>query len=202
MDDTYVPDHLFARLFLPRTLPESEHPLCREDWARVKAICALPWHGRLLDVGSGDGALAGMVCGLNALVTHIDCYEPDPVQKDVWNPFVYGWMIDWHVGMFKPKEGVAYTGALCCEVLEHVSPSDGLQILSNIKQACAPGAMICVTVPFSGGSRATYPGHIQKFTGDSLRAMLINAGLGEPRLSFIRPNPDKHATWIMAVCHV
>jgi 2-polyprenyl-3-methyl-5-hydroxy-6-metoxy-1,4-benzoquinol methylase len=193
----YAPDHLYERLFQPWTLPESEWPLCKEDWARVDAVTRLPWKGHLLDFGAGDGTLAAMVCSRNPLVRRIHCYEADEERigraQSLWDNET-----EWPLDFDLPPITVGhFDGALCCEVLEHLKKKDARDVLSEIHSAMKPGAMLCVTVPKAGGSREKYPGHIRSFTAMDLMACLRNAGFtkfsgGEANISDI---------WWMAVCH-
>ena len=90
-----------------------------------------------------------------------------------------------------------YDGVLCCELLEHLTPKKGRQLLGEIREDMKPGAMLCVTVPKAGGSREKYPGHIRSFTAMDLMACLRNAGFtkfsgGEANIADI---------WWMAVCY-
>ena len=199
----YVADRLFSRLIQPWTLPKSDWRLCIEDWARVTAIIALPWSGRILDVGSGDGTLAATLLSVNPNVRFIEGVEQDPLQVEraftLWVDFVDPWPVTFDTEW--PEAGERFDGVLLCEVLEHMNPHDGAGLMVRALTCCTPGALVCVTVPSAGGSRAEYPGHVRKFTADSLRVDMINAGTTEPRLSFIQPDPDEHAIWIMGVAH-
>jgi SAM-dependent methyltransferase len=174
MADDYVPDKLFARLFQPWTLPEAEWPLCREDWERVNLIASLPWMGTLLDFGAGDGTVAAMVCSRNPRVKGILCVEQDVTLRDrAWFWHRQFWPI--RVEPTLPTEGT-YDGALCCEVLEHLTSAAGVLLLKDIHAVLKPGGMLCVTVPHKARSRATYPGHITDFTTDRLLEVVRAAG--------------------------
>lgn len=169
----YVPDHLFMRLFTPWLLPGNERALCAEDWARVNAITTLPWWGELLDFGSGDGTLAAMVCSRNPAVEKVYCVEKDDALIDlslkIW-PF--------HTQL-RHKHRITesdFDGALCCEVLEHLTPEEGHKVLCDIKRVLKPGAMLCVTVPNQAGPRAAYPGHVREFTVAELARTVADAG--------------------------
>lgn len=171
----YVPDRLYERLFQPWTLPESEWPLCREDWARVDAITRLPWWGTLLDFGAGDGTLAAMVCSRNRAVDRVYCVEQDEAQLDK-QVVLWG---EWPLRQKRPSYLAScepHDGALCCEVLEHMTQEEGHQVLCDIKRVLKPGAILCVTVPEYRGSRAEYPGHIRKFSIGELSDDLLRAG--------------------------
>jgi SAM-dependent methyltransferase len=199
-----IPDHLFSRLFQPWTLPESEWPLCKEDWARVDAITALPWQGRVLDVGSGDGTLGAMVVARHPEVEYIQRIEPDPQQIPQT-----GWMCGryWPVSTsFHACLERHFDGALCCEVLEHLTPEAGLALLKQIKTACKPGARVCVTVPCCDGSRAHYPGHIRLFEQEAIELVIKKSGLRldwcggvfTPGVFTTYPAPP---IWWMVSCH-
>lgn len=176
MQHDYVPDRLWSRFFQPWTLPEAEWPLAREDWKRVDAICGLPWKGNLLDFGSGDGTLAAMVCSRNPKVGTVYCIEQDDAQIDkgqsLWTH--NGWDL-----RFKHTIDACTTpvdGALCCEVLEHMTPDDGANVLKQIHAALKPGAMLCVTVPKAMGPRGVYPGHITMFRPSTIKKAVAEAG--------------------------
>ena len=171
----YVPDHLYERLFQPWTLPESEWPLCKEDWARVDAITALPWGYSVFDVGGGDGTLAALLTS-RCPGSHVWCYDPDESQiqkaRERW--------IDWPITFTHQPipdcfEG-KFSGALCCEVLEHMTPEEGHKVLCDIKRVLKAGAMLCVTVPNQAGPRAAYPGHVREFTVAELARTVADAG--------------------------
>ena len=210
----YVPDHLYERLFQPWTLPESEWPLCKEDWARVDAITALPWEGQLIDFGAGDGTLAAMVCSRNPKVRRVFCSERDPDLSermlDLWHRrhdvmnikrrvepiFIEIWPLT--VSNARLEYPHLHDGALCCEVLEHMTPDEGQKVLCDIKRVLKPGGMLCVTVPNQAGPRATYPGHVREFTIAELGRTVTNAGFrvvnGDAIGGKIIP------VWFMAVC--
>ena len=168
-----VPDRLFSRLFQPWTLPESEWPLCKEDWSRVDAICDLPWTGRVLDFGSGDGTLAAMVCARNPLVMFVDGIDTYPNYRARTQ-----WAKSRMLGRWSriPALRAHYDCALCCEVLEHLTPEEGHAALVAIKAVLKPKGFLCVTVPYRGGSRAIYPGHIRTFSKTSLMNDVRAAG--------------------------
>jgi 2-polyprenyl-3-methyl-5-hydroxy-6-metoxy-1,4-benzoquinol methylase len=69
-----------------------------------------------------------------------------------------------------------FDGLLCAEILEHLTPGDGLDLLTRAAKLCKPGAMLCVTVPIEGGTRAVYPGHISSFSQADLCALIDQAG--------------------------
>ena len=199
----YVRDHLYERLFQPWKLTADEWPLCKEDWKRVDAIAALPWKGDVLDFGAGDGTLAALVQSRNVDINHMCCVEQDTVQHSVAEKRWADWFLDYRLSIHDDQ---LFDGALCCEVLEHLTPDEGHAILSKIRDSMKPGAMLCVTVPYEGGSRAEYPGHIRKFNEVTLGNDLRAAGLSQ--LDMVRiPASDnlvkRDAIWIMAtVCVV
>lgn len=201
MADNYVPDKLWARLFQPWTLPESEWTLAREDWTRVDVIAGLPWHGALLDFGAGDGTLAAMVCSRNPAVSRVFCVEQDARQREKIQAWAeHAWPMTSAGAMPPPCFDGKFDGALVCEVLEHLTPEAGLDVLRQIRAVLSPGAMLCVTVPYPGGSRQDFPGHIRKLYGDDLKRDLDAAGF---KLSMMRFIDDDHLRpiWLMAVAH-
>ena len=91
--------------------------------------------------------------------------------------------------------GRLYDGALVCEVLEHLSPEDGLALLKQVKAVCKPGAMVCVTVPLDTGSRSVYPGHLRQFDRMTLAHIMIEAGF------ISRFSTDIKGIWLLAEYH-
>ena len=193
----YVPDHLYERLFQPWTLPESEWPLCKEDWARVDAITALPWYGTVLDFGAGDGTLAAMVCSRNRAVDCVYGVEQDEAQLDRLVSLWAGWPLRAKRPSYL-SSCEHHDGALCCEVLEHMTPDEGQKVLRDIKNVLKPGGMLCVTVPNQAGPRSSYPGHVREFTLAELGRTVTDAGFrvedGDAIGGKIIP------VWFMAVC--
>jgi 2-polyprenyl-3-methyl-5-hydroxy-6-metoxy-1,4-benzoquinol methylase len=196
MSDEIVRDHLYERLFRPWALPKAEWPLCPQDWARVDAITALSWSGRVLDVGSGDGTLAAMIASRNPNVSEIVCVEPDWDQQtriiDLW--MATGWPLNTIDTMDRADAG-PYDCLLCAEVIEHTDEDEALALLARARKLLKPGALCCVTVPHCKGSRADYPGHVRRFDSAILRNELEAAGLDVEWISGI------DGIWLMAVAH-
>jgi 2-polyprenyl-3-methyl-5-hydroxy-6-metoxy-1,4-benzoquinol methylase len=192
--DAYVPDRLFARLFQPWTLPESEWPLCREDWIRVDVISNLPWKGELLDFGAGDGTLSALARSRNPGVVGVTCIEQDEAQRarihQLWR--------DWEPVTLPsiPMDG-KYDGALCCECLEHMSEKDGREVLEELHSMLMPGSLLCVTVPYPEGSRQPFPGHIRRIYGADLWRYLEAAGFTVKGVRLINGD-DLLPIWLMA----
>lgn len=190
---SYVPDRLYARLWQPWTLPAEEHPRCAEDWLRVTTIAALPWSGRILDVGAGDGTLGAFLCSRHPGVS-MNAVEPDTDQNRKAGRLWAGWPIvrgrTWPNGPFD--------GALCAEVLEHLDPDVMIDLLERIRFRVTPGGM-CVfsVVPCPHGTRAAYPGHINLMTASELTQALEDAGYD---VGDVRTIGDP-AIWTMAVAY-
>ena len=179
MSAEYVPDRLYARLMQPWTLPESEWPECKEDWSRVDAVCALPWRGTIIDFGSGDGTLAAMVCSRNPSVVRVWGVEQDDEQSklaaSLWTR--PGWPVFCGcIATPSDSPQSSYDGALCCEVLEHLTPEEGRKVLCDLKRVMRPGAMLCVTVPKPDGTRWVYPGHITPYNTVQIAHAVKHAG--------------------------
>jgi 2-polyprenyl-3-methyl-5-hydroxy-6-metoxy-1,4-benzoquinol methylase len=186
----YVRDKLYERLFQPWVLPPPEWSKANEDWVRVDTITRLPWHGRVLDFGAGDGTLAAMVCSRNPLVFRVDLVEHDHTQV---TRAMLRWK-DWPLFENNKWRENEFDGALCCEVLEHLTEKDAEAVLLDIKKALRPDAQFCVTVPCAGGSREHYPGHIRSFPQFALRDELDRLGFGK----VVEAKIDN--LWWMAVC--
>jgi 2-polyprenyl-3-methyl-5-hydroxy-6-metoxy-1,4-benzoquinol methylase len=199
------PDQLYARLFQPWTLPEEDWPLCQEDWQRVDAITRLPWTGRVVDFGAGDGTLGAFVMSRNPR-TSVLAVEQDETQRTAirkrwpdhpWVSVVHDLSEIHHVVMPCPCDS-KWDGAICCEVLEHLTPDDGHQALCDIKRVLKPGAMLCVTVPHLNRSRAHHPGHIRFFNADLLCDAVTQAGFSPTEVGDIEGRRDLPWIWCLA----
>jgi 2-polyprenyl-3-methyl-5-hydroxy-6-metoxy-1,4-benzoquinol methylase len=168
----YLPDLLYERVICPWTLVPSEWPKAREDWERVDAIVRLPWAGRVLDFGAADGTLAALVASRNPHITRVECVETDENQRAKGTRNWEGWPMRYSCAIPTGP----YSGALCCEVLEHMDAQLGQWVLGEIKDNLKKGGMLCVTVPLKGGSREVYPGHIRSFTLADIVAEVRRAG--------------------------
>lgn len=193
-----VPDRLYERLFTPRALPQEDWPLCREDWARVEFVSGLAWRGQILDVGSGDGTLGAMVAARNPLVRYVRGVETHlgSIKKaqHLWADQTMTASADW-------PDGPLFHGALCCEVLEHLSVADGDALLKRIKSQMLPGAMVLVTVPHEYGSRASYTGHVTRYDAVSLWCHMKEAGLPIKHSGEIASPVTGHAVWLYAIAY-
>jgi precorrin-6B methylase 2 len=138
---------------------------------------------RLLDIGSGQGALAmqiarlhpGLdVCGIEYSATGVERSRVAAAANGLSATFLRADLLAGHdaVGV---REGWA-TAAVCSEVLEHVDRPDDL--LRNAAHFVAPGGRIVITVP--GGPRTAFDrhiGHRRHFRSSDLQRVIEAAGL-------------------------
>jgi 2-polyprenyl-3-methyl-5-hydroxy-6-metoxy-1,4-benzoquinol methylase len=197
----YIPDHLYARLFQPWTLPAAEWPLAQEDWTRVRRIVDLPWKGQVLDVGSGDGTLGAMVCSHNPAVTALHAYEPDAAQVARARERWAGWPIT-AIEALDTQADASYDGALCCEVLEHLHEAEGIALLKTIRRLLKPGALFCATVPLNIGPRALYPGHVRQFSWLDFANAIYAGGFVAFPWQYTTIQHDSVSIWLLMVCDV
>jgi SAM-dependent methyltransferase len=196
MADNYVPDRLYDRLFRPWKLPIEDRALCVEDWWRVAYVCAVPHAGSMVDIGSGDGTLAAMVCSRRPDVTHMLCVEPDDRQAALIGERWKGWPIWQVVAHTLEIPDARHDGVLLCEVLEYCTLADGVALLAEAARIVRPGGRLTVTVPDPQGSRAIYPGHITLLNADQWRPLLADAGFAGWSVKYIR-GADRQTIWLL-----
>jgi ubiquinone/menaquinone biosynthesis C-methylase UbiE len=102
--------------------------------------------GRLLDLGCGNGALAGRVAAQGALVTGID---PSPAAieraRDAHPDMTWGLPAD--DGRL-PVPDSAFDVVTCVHVLEHVADTQSL--MSEVRRVLAAGGLFLAVVPYHG----------------------------------------------------
>jgi methionine biosynthesis protein MetW len=163
----------------------------------------LPAGGRVLDLGCASGGLLAL---LRAKAGHLAGLELSQTAAraaaDVGDQIVCGALEDPRL----PFEPDSYDLVVLADVLEHlVDPAAGL---ARATAWCRPGGAILVCVPnvvhwqarltilrgrWPQHDSGTFDaGHLRWFTHDSLRALLIAAGLRDVDLSAIVPMLRNH----------
>lgn len=143
--------------------------------------------GHILDAGCGAGSLTELLAGSGYRVTAVEAspqfvaYVHDRVAR---------------VGLADRVElrggdleridlgGEAFDGAVCGEVLEHLA--DDATALQNIAAALKPGGVLVLSVPAHPDRYSwldQWAGHYRRYDEESLRSLLIDAGLTIERLT-------------------
>lgn len=154
--------------------------------ARYDIVCdcvrqaRLPADGRLLDVGCGDGALAGVLHRqLGVRVTGVDTSEKGiALARQMFAK--RGW-----AGDFRAVAGAdtgfadgAFDAVVCSEVIEHVD--DPLALLVELRRVLVPNGRLILTTPIRCSEAPVDPMHVQEwFVGDFVA--LVRAVFGEPK---------------------
>lgn len=127
----------------------------------------IPENGVILDMGCGDGALAGVIH--NTLNNHIIGVDTDPyaiaLARGIFEKRGYR-------GEFFKIEGYAtefpdgkFDAAVCSDVIEHVA--DPVDLLREIKRVLRPGGHLVITTPLRFSERPIDPLHVQEwFSGE------------------------------------
>ena len=148
---------------------------------RAFLLARVPPRGRVLDVGSGDGAFAAELVASGARVIGVD------VAREAIERARRG--VDGAEFRLAPEDGplpvddrwadLAWAG----EVLEHVVDVVGL--LLELRRVLVPGGILLATTPANGPlltrtSRLDpFSDHVRFFTRATLRAALTEAGFGD-----------------------
>ena len=134
----------------PLLRPASRVPL--DEWIAEQAR---QFSGLILNVGAGeDSRLYG------DRVVAVDAFAPDPtVRADLASPL--------------PFADEVFDGAVCSEVLEHVS--DPRLLLAELARVLKPGSMILVTIPFMVHYHPD-PNDYLRLTPPGLRNELVRSG--------------------------
>lgn len=167
----------------PRTGPGSM-PRTRKARYRVTArLC----RGRVLELGCGDGHLAGMIAARGHEVVGVDLNRPKIEAARRRYPGVS--FLTGDIGQLQLPEASFDTGVLA-EVLEHVDEPTGARFLAIAWRLLRPGGRLVVSVP--NEDCIPHRNHVRTFDRGILRAML--RPLGRPRLI-----TDQPYQWLLMV---
>lgn len=130
--------------------------------ARYQAIlnAGSPWRGKkVIDVGCGDGALAGCLAKMGAEVTGV---EPEKTGRELAKMAFERHSLD---GTFVEKltnlDDNSFDVAVCSDVIEHVREPE--QLLHAIRRVLKPGGMAIVTTPIRLTETPLDLHHVQEF---------------------------------------
>lgn len=130
--------------------------------ARYQAVLkAMPnWRGvTVVDVGCGDGALAGCLVKAGAILTGV---EPEPAGRQLaQQAFAKRGLAGTFVAQLATLPDNAFDVAVCSDVIEHVDQPE--ELLWEIRRVIKPGGMAVVTTPVRLTETPLDPHHVQEF---------------------------------------
>ncbi|MBF0399301.1 MAG: class I SAM-dependent methyltransferase [Magnetococcales bacterium] len=130
--------------------------------ARYQAVLkANPnWSGAtVVDVGCGDGALAGCLVKAGAVVTGV---EPEAAGRQLaQQEFARRGLPGRFVAQLAELADDSFDVAVCSDVIEHVEQPE--QLLQEIRRVVKPGGMVVVTTPIRLTETPLDPHHVQEF---------------------------------------
>jgi 2-polyprenyl-3-methyl-5-hydroxy-6-metoxy-1,4-benzoquinol methylase len=153
----------------------------RERYRVTAKLC----RGRVIDLGCGEGHLAGMLAGRGLQVVGVDVGTSKIESARTAYPAVRFILSDIRT---LDLPDASFDTAVLAEVLEHVPDGPGDGILAVAWRLLKPGGRLIVSVP--NRDCIAHPNHVREFDRRSLRRML--EPLGRPRL--VTDQPYK---WLM-----
>lgn len=147
----------------------------------------IPRGGRLLEVGCGDGALAGVLhCRLGLSVTGVDTSEKGlSLARQMFASRGYAGEFKLIKGYDTGFEDACFKAVVCSDVIEHVD--DPHAMLREILRVLVPGGWLVITTPIRFSEAPVDPMHVQEwFVGDFMA--LCREVFGEP-LKVIQSHP-------------
>jgi len=142
--------------------------------------------GHILDAGCGAGALTELLAGSGYRVTAVEA-SPEFVAyvQDRVGRAVFADPVEVRAGDLERIDlgGESFDGAVCGEVLEHLA--DDAAAMQNIVAALKPGGVLVLSVPARPDRYSwldQWAGHYRRYDEESLRSLLVDAGLKIERL--------------------
>lgn len=139
--------------------------------ARYQAVLnvGLQWRGvKVVDVGCGDGALAGCLVKAGAVVTGV---EPDSVGRALANEaFARRGLAGSFVDHLEALASDSFDVAVCSDVIEHVSQP--AQFLLDLRRVVRPGGHVVVTTPIRLTEIPVDVHHVQEFFPSEFHALM------------------------------
>lgn len=134
-------DRIGQRLDDPDSVPPQYRHLVPDDLKRVERILSIPVSGRVLDVGTSDGAIIQRIA--EKWSVQYVAIDVRPVQVPDWR------FHQWDIREPLPHAigGGLFDAVYACEVFEHLTDADADTALTNILNALKPGGDLIVTVP-------------------------------------------------------
>ena len=179
-------DEIWASVPADRTIDEAALAWAIET---VESAGARP---RVLDLGCGDGRIAGLLAARGAEVTGVDPSETALERARAAHPDL-AFMLPANDGTIPLADG-SFDVALAVNVLEHVA--DTQRLMSEVRRVLAPGGRLAIAVPYHGRVAGAWTAlrsferehdplepTLRFYTRRSLAALLAEFGYGEVELA-------------------
>jgi SAM-dependent methyltransferase len=165
-----------------------ERPIDEEAVAWVlDTLARAPEHPRILDLGCGDGRIAGRIAATGGDVTGID---PSGVALERARAEHPNLRFELPAGDGSlPFDAASFEVVACLNVLEHVA--DTQRLMSEARRVLAPGGWLAVAVPYHGRVEGSWTAltsferrhdplepTLRFYTRRSLEALLVQFGYG------------------------
>lgn len=158
----------------------------------MAAVAAAGERPRVLDLGCGDGRIAGLLAAAGGEVTGVDPSEIALERARASHPDLR-FLAPAADGSLPLPDG-SFDVVVCINVLEHVA--DTQRLMSEARRVLAPGGRLAVAVPYHGRVEGAWSaltsferGHdpleptLRFYTRRSLAALLHQFGYGEVELA-------------------
>jgi SAM-dependent methyltransferase len=207
-------DRIGDRLLRPEAVDPDKQHLIGDDRQRAARVLALPYQGRVLDVGTSDGTLLLEAVRRWRLMDAVGVdVAPSAIEEAnmaaARDPSTAG-RVQFQEGFIEELGYVdgAFDTVSACETLEHIGPGQFERAFQNLMRVLRPGGSLLMTVPNrfpdaryerEGRARWSWPAHHQYFTEQAVRFLL------SPHfetLSFVPLYDDEPAgDSIYLICH-
>jgi len=107
----------------------------QERISRTLALVPDTWHS-VIDVGCGDGRVSSSLLKRGCRVVGID-WSSDSVARFPGEKHVCDIRAEWPISEM-------FDGAICCEVLEHLTPADAARVITQIRTHVRKGFLLTV----------------------------------------------------------
>jgi hypothetical protein len=165
-------------------------PIARRGWSRARVdryhATAQLCRGRVIELGCGEGHLAGVISDSGLEVVGVDHSARKIRQARVAYPSVA--FVESDILALDASDG-PFDTAVLAEVLEHVDEPTGAAMLAKAWSLLRPAGRLVVSVPNEGA--VPHRHHIRRFNRRSLEALLRS--FGRPVLV-----TDQPFRWLMA----
>lgn len=147
----------------------------------------IPHGGRILEVGCGDGALAGVLHSrLGLLVTGVDTSEKGlALARQMFASSGFGGEFKLIGSYDTGFKDASFNVVVCSDVIEHVD--DPRAMLQEIMRVLLPGGRLVITTPIRFSENPVDPMHVQEWFVSDFVA-LCGEVFGEP-LKAIQSHP-------------